>query len=286
MEHGSEIAYRAIEEETRVGMLGLQDGWARMLARKFVRMTRFDPLHQAATEQVLYIQLPDHLAALDQRDSTPVTISSGGRRHTVDLERREVIRTASEAYELLASWIRRRSTDGETTLLLGDRIAALPGLAAHLSESTDPEIVVLHPAAAGSAVLHHADRIRSLESALPLVSRLPGYDARPPGPVTIAVTPPTRATVEIDAPTHVVVDGVAHPITEDAFPLSLETAAGDGIEAVTVRRYRDRAVIEFPSGAEVLLNGEVLDGGAALTTGDRLRIGSSTDEILLVTMAE
>jgi len=287
MEHGSEIVRRAVEEETRVGLLGLQDIWARMLAGIFVRTTRFDPLHKAATEQILYIQLPDHLAALDQRESTPVTISSGGRRHTVELERRDVVGAATPAYEILSSWIRRWSPDDETTLLLGDRIAALPGLAAHLTETTDLEITTLHPAASGSAVLHHADHIRSSEDALPLVTRLQGYDARPPGPVTIAVNPPPHAAGEIEAPTHLVVGGVAHRITEDGFPVgTVEVAAGDGEGKVTIRRLRDQVVLEFPPGATVLLNGEVLDGDAALTTGDRLRLGSTADEILLVTMAE
>jgi hypothetical protein len=287
MEHGSEIVCRAVEEEARVGLLGLQDIWARMLAQIFVRTTRFDPLHKAATEQILYLQLSDHLAALEQRDSTPVTISSGGRRHTVELDRDEVVRAAIPAYDLLSSWIRGRSADREATLLLGDRIAALPGLAAHLNQHTNLEISALHPAAAGSAVLHHADRIRSSASELPLVTRLPGYDARPPGPVTIAVNPPPRAAVEIETPTHLVFDGVAHPITEDAFRVGrIETTAGNGGEPVTIRRHRDQVVVEFPPGAEVLLNGEVLDGNAALTTGDRLRLGSSAVEILLVTMAE
>jgi hypothetical protein len=285
MGHGSEIVRRAVDEETRVGLLGLQDIWARTLARKFVRTTRFDPLHKAATEQILYIQLPDHLAALDERESTPVTISSSGRRHTVDLERRDVVGAATPAYEILSSWIRSRSKGDETTLLLGDRIGALPGLAAHLRETTDLEIITLHPAAAGSAVLHHADRIRSSDASLPMVTRLQGYDARPPGPVTIAVNPPPHAAIEMDAPTHLVVGGIAHRITDEAFPLgTVEGEAGEGQGPVTIRRLRDRVVLEFPLGAAVLLNGEALDGDAALTTGDRLRLGSSSDEVLLVTM--
>lgn len=287
MEHGTEIVRRSIDEETRVGLLGLRDIWARMLAAKFVRTTRFDPLHKAATEQILYIQLPDHLAALGKRESTPVTISSGGRRHKVDLERRDVVGAATPAYEVLSSWIRSRQPDGETTLLLGDRIAALPGLASHLRENTDLEIAVLHPAAAGGAVLHHADRIRSSGTSLPLVTRLRGYDARPPGPVTIAVDPPPHAAAENGAPTHLVVGGVAHRITDGAFSVgTVETGAGDDQGPVTIRRLRDQVVLELPPGAVVLLNGDALDGDAALTAGDRLRLGSSADEVLLVTMTE
>jgi len=287
MEHGSEVVRTTVEEETRVGLISLQDLWARMLAGNFVRATRFDPLHKAATEQVLYLQLPNYLAALDERESTTVSISSGGRRHTVELERRDVVGAATPAYELLSSWVRGRSPGDETTLLLGDHIAALPGLVAYLRETTDLEIVTLHPAAAGGAVLHHADRIRTSDAAIPLVTRLPGYDARPPGPVTVAVDPPPGAVVEIETPTHLVVGGVAHRITDDAYLVgTVELSTGGGEETVTIRRLRDQVVVEFPPGAHVLLNGENLDDPAALTSGDRIRLGTAGDDVLLVTMAE
>jgi hypothetical protein len=287
MEHGSEVVRKGVFEETRVGLISLQDLWARMLAGVFVRTTRFDPLHKAATEQVLYLQLANHLAALDERESTAVTISSGGRRHTVELERRDVVGAAAPAYELLSSWVRGRSPDDETTLLLGDRIAALPGLAAHLQETTDLEIATLHPAAAGGAVLHHADRIRTSNAAIPLVTRLPGYDARSPGPVTVAVSPPPGAVAEIETPTHLVVGGVAHRITDVEYLIgAVEPATGGAEENVTIRRLRDQVVLEFPPGIEVLLNGDALGGPAALNSGDRVRLGMAGDDVLLVTMAQ
>jgi len=287
IQHGPEVVRTAVEEEPRVGQISLYDLWARMLARIFVRTTRFDPLHMATTEQILYLQLPKHLATLDDRESTTVTLSSGGRRHTVELERRDLMDAAAPAYELLSSWVRGRSPDEETSLLLGDRIAALPGLAAHLRGTTDLEITTLHPAAAGSAVLHHADRIRSSDAALPLVTRLPGYDARPPGPVTVAVTPPPEAVSEIEAPTHLVIGGVAHRITVGAFEIGgvERSADGDG-GPVTIRRLHDQVVIEFPPGAEILLNGESLDGPAAVGSGDHIRLGNTGDDVLLVTLAE
>jgi len=206
IEHGSEVVRGAVEGEPRVGLIGLHDTWARMLAATFVRTTRFDPLHQAATEQILYLQLSDHLAALVEVESTPVVIPSGGHRHTVELEHRDVVEAARPAYEILSAWIRDWSGSEEATLLVGNRIAALPGLVAHLRQTTDLEVIALHPAAVGGAVLHHADRIRSTDAALPFVTRLPGYDATPPSPVTVAVQPPADAATRIDSPPHLVVE--------------------------------------------------------------------------------
>jgi hypothetical protein len=155
IEHGAEAVRGAVEEETRVGLLGLHDVWARALSKRFIHTTRFDPLHKAATEQVLYIQLPDHLVSLAARESTQVVISSGGRRHTVELRRRDVVDAARTAYETLSAWVRDKAGEDETSVLVSERIASLPGFVDHLRESTNQEVSVLHPSAACSALHHH-----------------------------------------------------------------------------------------------------------------------------------
>jgi hypothetical protein len=287
LEHGEEIVRKAVRTEPRVGLLGLRDTWARVIAQVFVRATRFDPFHLAATEQVLYAQLADHLKDLSGRDSTQVRIASGGRRHAVELDRVPIVDAAAPAYGILTSLVNDHAHPDGTTLLLSHRAAALPGLVDHLGEHTDLTIVPLHPAVAGGGALAHADRIRSPGSALSFVTRLPGHDARPPGPVTVPVSPPPDGGRRL--PTHLVIDGVAHPIGSD--PLAL---GADGVEdganveklGATVRRFAGQAVLEAPAEAGITLNGEPHEGKTALAPGDRLRLGRTDREILVVTMAE
>jgi len=287
LDHGEEIVRKAVRTEPRVGLLGLRDTWARVIAQVFVRATRFDPLHLAATEQVLYAQLADHLEELGGRESTQVRIASGGRQHAVELDRVRIVDAATPAYGILTALVNDHAHPDGTTLLLSHRAAALPGLVDHLGEHTDLTIVSLHPAVAGGGALAHADRIRSPESALSFVTRLPGHDARPPGPVTVPVSPPPDGVRRL--PTHLVIDGVAHPIGSD--PLVL---GGDGVEdgvdveklGATVRRLAGQAVLDAPAEAGITLNGEPHEGKTALAPGDRLSLGTTDREILVVTMAE
>ena len=287
LEHGEEIVRKAVSIEPRVGLFGLRDTWTRVIAQTFVRATRFDPLHLAATEQVLYAQLADHLEALAQRDSTQVRISSGGRLHTVEVDRTPIVDAARSAYDNLSSLVSDHAHPDGATLLLSHRAAALPGLVDHLEEHTGLPVAVLHPAAAGGGALAHADRIRSSDSALPFVTRLPGHDARPPGAVTVAVTPPPDGARHL--PTHLVMDGVAHRIGSDPLVLG-PTGVDDGADLdhrpATVRRLADQAVLDAPAEAGVTVNGEPLEGRAALAPGDRLRLGPSDREILVVAMVE
>ena len=286
LEHGQEIVRKTVRTEPRVGLLALRDAWARVIAQTFVRATRFDPLHVAATEQVLYAQLADYLEVLTEKDSTEVRIASGGRQHTVELDRTRIIDAALSTYDTLSSLVNDQEHPNDTTLLLSHRAAALPGLVDHLEEHTESSVVVLHPAAAASGALAHADRIRSTDPALPFVTRLPGLDARPPGPVTIPVTPPRDG--ERHLPTHLVVNGIAHRIESESLVLGpggiVEQAVLDQ-PRVSVRWLAGQAVLDVPAGADVTVNGDPIEGRTALAPGDRLRLGEADFEIVVVAMA-
>jgi hypothetical protein len=286
LEHGEEIVRKNVHAESRVGVLTLRDIWARTIARIFVRATRFDPLHVAATEQVIYDRLAGHLEVLAEKETTEVRISSGGRQHAVELDRSRIIEAAIPSYDTLASLVNDHALPDDTTLLLSHRTAALPGLVDHLEEHTDFAVVVLHPAAAASGALAHTDRIRSPDLALPLITRLPGHDARPPGPVTIPVTPPPDGGRHL--PTHLVVNGVAHPIESEPLilgPAGIQERVDPVRPHASVRRLAGQAVLDTQPGAGVTVNGEPVEGRTALAPGDRLRLAAADDEVLVVAMA-
>jgi hypothetical protein len=286
LDRGSEIVRGAVAGDSRVGLLGLYDIWARALARIFVRRTRFDPMHRAATEQVLYVQLHNHLAALTKQGTTTVTISSGGRRHAIEVELEDVVGPVRPVYETLSAWVRDRSDSVGTTLFVSDRLAGLPGLATHLREGTEVEVVELHPAAAASGALAHGDQICSGDRSLPFVTRLPAYDSRPAA-VTVAVTPPPGGAAKTEAPTHVVIGGVAHPISADGIALgSADSETGDRRSHVRIRRQGHQVILEGPSDVAMTVNDVAVEGATVLTTGDRVRPAPDANEALLVTMVE
>jgi hypothetical protein len=286
LDRESEIVRGAVAEESRVGLLGLYDTWARALAKIFVRRTRFDPMHRAATEQVLYVQLHNHLAALTKQGATTVAIPSGGRRHTIEVGLEDVVGPVRPAYQTLSAWVRDRTDSAGTTLLVSNRLAGLPGLATHLRDSTETEVIELHPAAAASGALAHYDQICSSDRSLPFVTRLPAYDSRPAA-VTVAVTPPSADAEKTEGPTHVVMGGVAHRISAGGIVLgSADSDTGDRRDRVMIRRRDHKVILEGPSSSSMTVNDVAVDGATVLTTGDRVRPAPDADEALLVTMVE
>ena len=195
-----------------------------------------------------------------------------------------------EATTFISDWIGHVADVENSTLLLSHNAGPVPGLADRLRETTDCEIAILHPAAAGSTALGHARDIIPHVGGLPFVTNLPGYDARPPGPVTVPVTPPTGKESGGAGPTHFVVDGVAQPITEEpsVIPLSPSPESG-GVDLdmqgqMTIRRIGARVVFEAPPGLAVVVNGQRVESSSVVSTGDRLHVGEPPREVILVTM--
>lgn len=293
LRHGPEIVRGRVWENDRLGLLGLVDVWGRTVASQFVRETRLDPLHLASTEQQLYLELPRHIEALAENTSTRVAVDFDGGRRAIELELRDLEKATRSATEALVAWMGTHAEPETSTVLISDHLAPLPMLANRLRETADWDVVALHPAAACSAALGHAQRIIQKEAALPLVTRLPGYDAKAPNPVTVAVSPPTGAIAGENLPTHLVVNGVAQPITQTPFVISPEDAGSwteGGVDnepgrEVVIRRLGDQVVIQAPPEVKVTVNGQKVESTTALAAGDRLRLDDQQREILLVTMA-
>ena len=175
----------------------------------------------------------------------------------------------------------------DATVFLSHRAASLPGLADHLSERTGLEIATLHPAAAAAGALAHADTIRAPGPALPFVTRLPRYEARPNAPVTVPVHPPTEGPRR--PPTHLVIDGVARRIGSDPVllgPSGVKDTATDGQPSARVLLVADRVVVDAPLRAGVTVNGEPLGGRAVLYSGDHVSFQGSDRLILAVALVE
>jgi hypothetical protein len=284
---GEEVVAEAVYTEPAVGLAALRDVWVQTISRTFVHTTRFDPLHLAATEQVLYAQLDGHLASLMTAPSTEVWMSSGGRRHVVEIDRSAVVDAALPVYDVVWSMVNDRHVPEDVTVLLTDRAASLPGLTDHLSERTGREIATLHPAAAAAGALQHAESIRAPGPALPFVTRLPRNDTRPREPVTVQVNPPMDKIRH--QPTHLVIDGVARRIGAEPLLLELsgyENAAREDLGGATVRRVSGQVVVDAPLGAGVTVNGKPLNGRATLSSGDQLILRGSDTTIQAVTLVE
>lgn len=296
VERERELIRRRVEVVDTVGLISLWDSWMRRIADLFVRETRFDPFHQGTSEQKLYDRLPQWLAEIAKHRSTIATLESGGRERSIELGLENLTSASQVQLEPVIELGRSLAGSGEaTTILVTDRVAGIPGLIARLSSMVENGLEVLPQGAACSGALLQQRHIDAPGSELAFMTRLPvatdlsaGQGASATPVVRPASEPPTSV------PTHLLCGGVAHLITEVPLRLGLAVAGESrGIELTgstagisrhhcSVYRRRGSVVVEDHSTYGTFVNDRRVEGTAEVGVGDRLRLGSPGQELLLI----
>jgi hypothetical protein len=266
----------------RNGVLDIQQTLMQFIAETFIRKTRFDPLHDAGTEQRLVDRLPTWLGELREQEQIAVSMEFGERPLEIEIERAELIAAVERHYvELLRLVQGARVAGMQIELRLSPRIAAFPGLLERLGTLRDCEIRLLPRGAAAFGTLQSAATISRPDS-LALVYHLP--IARAVGGAASAVQP--DATPAPLRPTHLLFQGRAWSISEQPLVIgwSVDTgrralilpSASPGLSRThcTVVRRNGSVMIEDHSTYGSYVNEERVASRTALTVGDRLRLGS------------
>jgi len=174
LEAGDQRSRQRVESVEGAGLASFQDASARLLAEQFIRQTRFDPLHGAASEQLLYDQLPTWLEAIRDDGSAVVSMDAKGRAHSAEVDLQQLT-SGSEAWfeSILAPVPRLLKATVPPHVALSSGAARIPGLAARVADLTGSEPLALPAGAAANGALRRRDVLQAPGTELPLVLSLP-----------------------------------------------------------------------------------------------------------------
>ncbi len=295
LEQAGGIRRGRVAVSKQVGLVSLLDDWAKLIAGIFVHQTRFDPLYRAASEQTLCRYLPRWLEELSEREAVPLRMEASGKEYTIELTREQAIHGARAGYQQIAQLVESFMGASEPpTLLLSHRLSQLPGLEERLSRDFDVAALPMRAAASGALALR--DRIPSPgeDGELTFVTSFRFEDARAEAGGVPAPMDRLGPSKTKPRPTHVVVDGIAHPITPEPFVLGSGIPegsrgfdlggeiAGLSRDHCSIYRSEDRVLVEDHSSFGSFLNGKRLEGIKKVAAGDRLRLGHSSIEVQLI----
>jgi hypothetical protein len=268
----------------RYGLLGIHQAWIQFVAESFVRKTRFDPLHDAATEQRLVDQLPGVIAQLHEREHVTFAMQFGEQPLEIEVDRAQFIAAAESHYAELMRLVQGARVAGMAIeLRVAQRVAALPGLIERLRTLRDCTIAILPQGAAALGALQFEAAIVRPTDSLALVYQLPTPRA---GTNEVSAPAAIESTPAALRPTHVLFQGRAWQISER--PLVIGWSIGAGGRALvlpssspgvsrshcTLIRRNGAVMVEDHSTYGSYVNEERVAGRTALTVGDRLRLGS------------
>lgn len=277
------------------GVAGIQQSCLKFIASEFVRQTRFDPLHEAGSEQRLVNLLPGWLAQFQTEPQVELTMQFNDRPMQAEISREQLIGAVDAHYTQLLQLVQGARVAGlPIDLRVTQRVAEMPGLLDRFGTLRDCELKVLPPAAAARGALEYAAHICRSADSMALIYQLPvpRSDHAQTDVVQLEGTPPQLR------PTHVLFQGRAWRITEQ--PLTIGWAVAGAVRALqlpaalpgisrshcTVMRRGGAVVVEDHSTYGSFVNQEKVQGLTSLTVGDELRLGAPGVALQLIQVVD
>lgn len=303
LEQDTGVAAKAEQTIDGVGLASLTDLWAKRVAEIFVLSTRFDPFHDADSEQLVYDRLPAWLQTLQEHDRAELQLPHGGKELCVEVERDQLLGVAAGFYRALVQLIAQCRSRGDSLVLqVSHRLLGLPGVVNELSRLDDAHILSLPVGEAALGALQNLGSIDANPEQVKLVKRLPWREESAPlAPVTKSMAVDTvRDSVQKKErlATHIVYRGVAFPVDANGLLIGRESQAGrrtivlngehSGVSrshCELVRRDGELRLRDL-SQYGTFVNEKRVSDDLAILPADVIRIGSPGEELQAIAMGE
>jgi hypothetical protein len=281
---------------TEKGLIFLHKLWVDAIAQEFVGSTRFDPFHQAASEQELYDRLPGILISLQRNPSIAFDMIGGSRTYSISLSRDLISRKAEAVYKEIRQIItglrnQHGDNDSGVILQLTHRLALLPGCKEILAGIKEAEIIELDQGAGARGVFEIWNQLSDQAGS----EGISFFTSRPLQPHR-SVQTQTRPLDDPGNlnPTHLLYRSIAYPITDK--PLTIGSTedsetndvtitgntAGVCPQHFTVERLDGKIVLHDLSAQGTFVDEKRVNRSIALKLGQTIRIGTPGEQLQVI----
>jgi FHA domain len=294
---GAQVRRRRTAMTERGGLMSFYQGWLELVSTTMVKRTRFDPLHDAATEQQLFDSLAGWAREAADQGSANAVLTKGAERFEVALTRDQFAQAAQSLHRELVRMLHElRPAGAPVVLVVPDVIGHLPGLRAELEQFVDCELVSL-PVGFAALATSRLDLPRAASAdPVRLLRRLPvsvQQDAAVPVSLELLSSLHGRSV----APSHLLLNGQVYALGAESIvigrlPAGPRTIAlSDGLAGVSRRHCTlapegDDLILVDHSSFGTFVNGERVAERVRVRAGDRVRLGDPGVEITLVRVSQ
>jgi FHA domain len=313
---GSHARRRRSVLTERGGFIELYQIWLDLISTTMVKRTRFDPLHDAATEQQLFDAMPCLTREVASTGNATASVTKGRERFEVALTRDQFSQAAEPIYRAMAGLLQQLRPAGTPLAIVVPRpLADLPGVREQLEQFVGCEWVSIPDGFAAAATsLLDLPELASGEDSVRLLRRLPlQVQAALNAGVARELMGQRRAGGP--APSHALLDGRAYSLSAESLVVgrapesqsvpSTAMATGTATAPVSSRYITlpeglagvsRRHCTFVHDGAELVLldhstfgtfvNGERVQERVRVHAGDRVRLGEPGVELALIAVGE
>ena len=129
-----EARTRAVAIRRGSGTAALQQAWLQLASEAMVLRTRFDPLHDAASEQQLFDLLPQAWATAAATGAAIIELPAAGESRQIQLAAEQFAHRAQDVYRDLLAVLQELRPSGIVDIVLDESLLELPGLRGKLAE--------------------------------------------------------------------------------------------------------------------------------------------------------
>lgn len=286
---GNELRRDSVIVVPGTGWVNLSDSLVQLATNAFIQQCRFNPQHNAGSEQMLLDGVPQWLqdeasvrsGAGDERRSIEIRLSHNNTVHIANLPRNALATRLQTYYQKILQQLQLLDPTETVPLVISDRMQALPGLQDVLTApQADRALHLLAENAVGAACLRYSDALTSAPEAVRFVSQM--RSEAQPGKGT-----ETSKAAERPAPTHLLLQHQAHSLAAGVFlcrdeqGLCLRQKNVTGLPVVAELVQVGGTYSLMPS-AEVQLNGRIVTTTQPLQLGDVIRVKGQPEAIELI----
>ncbi|MCY4357000.1 MAG: hypothetical protein OXD01_05710 [Gammaproteobacteria bacterium] len=293
---GSRLQAGAAVQIPGVGSQHFIDQLMQISTGMFIQQCRFNPCHNAESEQQLYNQLPGWLAQAQRDSNLLMELATGDMVHTARMPMDSLKSSLGVHFTKIKDQIAAMSGSNDTRLVLNPALAELPGFKEGL---VDAEYSVIKADTINSACYQHSDLIIGDPQGISVVKSLPimtNSDTRIHSPV--AKDNPNGAETgtpsNIANPTHVLLGHKALPVNRLSLQNRKATNGDADIAGTLVLSVdnqpeqlgmicgRDDGIYIDTGGLDYWLNGEAVTGQHKLAAGDRIQFEGSFEVLTMI----
>ena len=257
----------------------------------FIQQCRFNPQHNAESEQQLYNAIPEWLGQFGRnRSSLLMEIKTANAVHQAKIPWETLIQKFGDFYTRIYQQIDSVSRESDTQIVISSSLAKLPSFTTSMPASGDPRIAV--PESLGKTCIELEQFINSDDDGFQFVTRLPLVGDAVAD--KIQEPPKNEASYSVN-PTHVLYGSHALPLGKVTISNDEEQGTGENINGKNIQLSieglpaylgqieKEGSQVSIVCGeAGALLNGEKISGKQHLELGDLLQFSDNSEAIRLI----